>query len=537
MDIITISLIVVVCVILGLGFVVISDSREKLNRLYSLNILSIICWGLAMIYYRLSTDHTIVLWTRLLYVSASLIASNFLYFTYVFPIYKTQTFKNKLAIFFPNIVLILLILFTDGIVKGAEVNSIGENIIYWGNLYIYYVLYILFYFNFAFYRLYKKINITNNQTEKLQILYLFWGYSSSGLIAFTTNLILPSFGYFTLNWVGQISTILMATAATYAIIKHQLFNTKVIATELLTFVLWITLLIRFLVSQNLIDYLSNGITLVLVFFVGLFLIKSVIREVNQREKIERLAADLKKANSRLVELDKQKSEFVSFATHQLRAPLTAMKGYTSLILEGEYGETSPTIKKAISTIFESAKTLTNIVNDYLNISRIELGSMKYTFEMIDLKDMVKEVIAELKPNIDKKELNLSFSTHPSSPTERFMIHADKDKFKQVVVNLIDNSVKYTPQGSLDIHLNKDSQNRKIIFSIKDTGVGIAPEVMPKLFSKFTRAENANKQNIYGTGLGLYVAKEIVEAHKGRVWAESDGEGKGSTFYIEMEMEL
>ena len=98
-----------------------------------------------------------------------------------------------------------------------------------------------------------------------------------------------------------------------------------------------------------------------------------------------------------------------------------------------------------------------------------------------------------------------------------------------------NSIKYTPSGSIEVSLVKNVPERKITFSIKDTGVGIAPEVMPKLFSKFTRANNANRQNIYGTGLGLFIAKEIATAHKGRIWAESDGEGKGSIFFLELEM--
>lgn len=538
MDIITISLIVVVCAILGLGFAVIHNSREKLNRLYSLNILTIIGWGLAMIYYRLSSDSTILFWTKMLYVSATLIASNFLYFVHAFPVYVKQSLKRKLIIFLPNVVLIILVLFTDKIIEGASViTSGGENHIFWGSLYFVYVVYILFYFNLAFLKLLRKVWIVKTKIEKIQVIYLFIGYVSSGVISFTTNLILPSFGYFELNWLGQISTILMASSATYAIIKHHLFSSKVLATELLSFALWITLLIRLLISETKTDYIVNASTLFLTFLLGLFLIRSVIREIETREKIEKLATDLKTANTRLVELDKQKSEFVSFATHQLRAPLTAMKGYTSLMLENEMGTLSDEVRLAISRIYESAKTLTSIVDDYLNISRIELGTMKYAFSVLDLKTMVSNVMGELKPNIEKSGLVMSFSTSPSGESERFMVHADQDKLKQVIANLIDNSVKYTPRGSLNISLIKNIDKRTITFKIKDTGVGIAPEVMPKLFSKFVRADNANKQNIYGTGLGLFVAKEIVLAHHGKIWAESEGDGKGSCFFVELEMSV
>jgi signal transduction histidine kinase len=214
-----------------------------------------------------------------------------------------------------------------------------------------------------------------------------------------------------------------------------------------------------------------------------------------------------------------------------------MKGYASLILEGDLGVLNDKVRDAITRISNSSKTLTNIVDDYLNISRIELGTMKYSFEVMDFKDIVTHVIAELKPNIDKSGLKFNFSTNPLNPQERFMIHADRDKFKQVIANLIDNSMKYTRSGSIEVLLSKNNANRKITFSIKDTGIGISPEVMPKLFVKFVRADNANKQNIYGTGLGLYVAKDIITSHKGKIWAESDGDGKGSTFLVEMDMEV
>lgn len=539
MDIITIILIVVTCIILGLGFSVVHTSKEKLNRLYFLNILTIIGWAIAMIYYRTVSEETLLVWTKLLYIAASLIASNFLYFTYAFPKenYSISVVK-KVLIFGPNLALILLISVSSFIVSNAYYNSPHENIIIWGMLYPIYVAYILFYFNFAFYRLLIKFRKSIEKIEKIQIGYVLVGYMSSGLISFATNLILPSFGYFELNWVGQVSTLLMATSAALAIIKHRLFNARVIATELLVFILWIILLVRTLFATTIADAVINSATLVITFFVGIFLIRSVIREVEQREKIEILATDLKKANTRLLELDKQKSEFVSFATHQLRAPLTAMKGYASLILDGDLGTLNKEVREAIGRIYDSSKTLTNIVDDYLNISRIELGTMKYAFEVLDLKGLVENVIGELRPNIDRSGLAFAFSSTPASPTERFMIHADKDKLKQVIANLIDNSIKYTPKGSLEVSLTKNTQARKILFAVKDTGVGISPEVMPKLFAKFVRgSEAANKQNIYGTGLGLFVAKEIVNSHKGRIWAESDGEGKGSTFFLEMDMEV
>lgn len=531
MDIITIILIVVSCSMLGLGFSVVLKSQEKLNKFYFLNILTIIGWSVTMIYYRLSDQSTIIIWAKLLYVAASIIASNFLYFSFVFPKYINISPLKKLYIFLPNAVLIILCLFGDLIITGAKDTNIGENLIFWGKMYPLYVVYILFYFNYAFYRLAKKRRITSDRIERIQLTYVLLGYMTSGQISFTTNLILPSFGIFILNWVGQVSTLLMAISATYAIIKHRLFNTKVIGTELLTFVIWIILLVQLLRTQSLVDMIASGFSLILSIIVGLLLIGSVIKEVESREKIELLAKDLEKANVRLTDINRQKSEFVSFATHQLRGPLTAMKGYASLLLEGEMGEINPEVKNGIVRISDSANTLVNIVNDYLNISRIELGGMKYAFETIDLKNLIDDLVAELKPNIDKSGVNFSF-THENGVDYRTT--ADRDKLKQVFANIIDNSVKYTPKGSIYAHLSLDKIRHKFIFTIRDTGVGIAPETLPHLFQKFSRAENASKTNIRGTGLGLYVAKEMIEAHHGTIRAESRGEGKGSTFIVELE---
>ncbi len=317
----------------------------------------------------------------------------------------------------------------------------------------------------------------------------------------------------------------------YAILRYQLFDVKVITTQVLIFLVWTFILFRVLLAESSREQIVNSALLFSIILLGLFLIKSVKKEVSQREKIELLATDLTKANDRLVELDRQKSEFVSFATHQLRAPLTAMKGYSSLILEGDMGEISSEVKEGVSRIYESSKTLTSIVDDYLNLTRIELGSMKYSFETIDLKVLVQDAVAEIKPNIDKTKLDFTFDVDVQSS---FRVTADRDKLKQVILNLIDNSLKYTPSGSVKVSLSLDRINHKFVFKVKDTGVGISPETLPRLFQKFSRAKNASKTNIRGTGLGLYVAKEILTAHHAVIKVESPGEGKGSSFIVELE---
>jgi signal transduction histidine kinase len=324
--------------------------------------------------------------------------------------------------------------------------------------------------------------------------------------------------------------VMMVLCATFAIFKHHLFNVKVIATEIFTGSLWIFVLIRVILASSTEEKISNSILLVVTIIVGTFLVRSVIKEVATREKIEILANDLEGANSRLKELDQQKSEFVSLASHQLRGPLTAIKGYASLVLEGDFGDAPPPIKEAVEKIYKSSQAMVILVGDYLDVSRIEQGSMKYDYSIFNLKELIASIIGELKPTIEKAKLDISFDYNAQ---DTYVVNADQGKIKQVISNIIDNSTKYTPKGWIKVKIEKNKSTNKILISIKDSGVGIRPEVLPNLFAKFTRAPDASKTNIMGTGLGLYVAKKIMEAHKGRIWAESEGQDKGSTFFIEL----
>ena len=313
------------------------------------------------------------------------------------------------------------------------------------------------------------------------------------------------------------------------IIKYNLFNVRVVATELFTLAIWVFITVRLILSSTLQDLVINSILLTSVIIFGVLLTRSVIKEVRQREKIQKLATDLEQANGRLKELDVMKTEFMSFASHQIRGPLTAIKGYASLLIEGDYGPIASEIKDPIDKIFQSSNSLAVLVEDYLNVSRIEQGRMKYEFTAFDLGKLVMQTAEELKPNIEKKGLKINIDV-----SGEFPVFGDVGKIKQVISNVIDNSAKYTAQGEISVSVKTDPEKKKATVTVKDTGVGIDPAVMPKLFQKFSRAMDASKANILGTGLGLYVARQLIEAHKGgKIWAESEGKDKGSTFLIEL----
>jgi signal transduction histidine kinase len=315
----------------------------------------------------------------------------------------------------------------------------------------------------------------------------------------------------------------------YLIIRFNAFNIKIISTQILVTAFPILVGSQYFLAQSFGSKLITVITFLLSVIAGIFIVKSVEREVAQREKIEKLALDLEHANSRLRELDQMKSQFLSFASHQIRSPLTAIKGYSSLLLEGDYGKIPAKISEAIKIIDTSTQSLIVIVNEFLDVSRIEQGRMKYDFTDFDIRKLVEEIVAEQKPNVEKKGLTLSYSANQNAT---YSVHADMGKIKQVLGNVLDNAIKYTPQGSISVNVEKNM--KKIHVSITDTGVGLDPEDISKLFSMFSRAKDASKANVSGTGLGLYVAKQMLEAQKGKIWVDSPGKCKGSTFHIEIE---
>ncbi len=539
-DIYQSSVIITAIFFTGFGaFAFWNDRKDISVRLFALLSLAFATWSYSWFaLLNISGDQTTALFfARLLNLGATFIPIFFLHWVLVT---LERQIRLRILIYSGYFITIAFALFsfTDFYVPAVRSISIFP---YWpvaGPLYILFIIigYLGIFLSGLIFLIHGYINATEEKRNK--IIFLFIG-SSLGFIGGAANFPLM-LGYIIPQPYDLISVFMLMVSPfmfSYSAIRYRLFDIKNVITELFIGAINIVFVINVLLAKTYYNIFINSLLLIFLLGFTVLLINILKKEKLQREKIETLANELKKANTHLLEFDKQKSEFVSFATHQLRAPLTAMKGYSSLILEGDLGPLSDGVRGAITRISDSSKTLTSIVDDYLNISRIELGTMKYSFDVIDFKDLINHVIGELKPNIDKSGLKFSFKCNPAGVNERFIIHADPDKFKQVIANLIDNSMKYTPKGSIDVFLSKDIIKRKITFSINDTGVGIAPEVMPKLFIKFVRADNANRQNIYGTGLGLFIAKDIITSHKGKIWAESDGDGKGSTFIVEMDMEV
>lgn len=250
--------------------------------------------------------------------------------------------------------------------------------------------------------------------------------------------------------------------------------------------------------------------------------------IKLKDEVAKATKDLIKANKELKQLDAAKSEFISIASHQLRTPLTVIKGYISMMLEGSFGELTDGGRDSLDKVYESNERLIQLVENLLNISRIESGRLQFQYEVVQFEEIIDSVIEELAGNIKKKGLHLNYKK-PTKPLPKMKI--DDEKIRQVIMNLVDNAIKYTKKGSITINLKKTGSNLQ--FCVSDSGIGISKEYLPNLFKKFSRGEGTSVIHTEGTGLGLYVAREMIEAHKGKIWAESKGEGMGSRFCFEI----
>lgn len=516
-----------------LGIIVYFHNRKSVtNILFFFISLSTVAWAIANFFSLTVSSEEILLWIRLVLFFAVPHTVLFFAFIYNFP-HERLVFNKKT---FSAILFLLLITMVATISPYvfSDVEIINDVVVPQpGILMPLFAFVVLGSLVSALILMVRKYIAAQN-TDKKRWRFMLIGTSLSYILLILTNFVFVILFQNTFFIIfGPLFMLPTFIGMSYAILRHQLLNIKAIAAEILTFVILLISFFEILIAEDILELVLRISVFSLFFVFGILLIRSVIKEVEAREEIEILAKDLTKANERLKELDQRKSEFVSLASHQLRSPLTAIKGYSSMLLEGSFGEISDKVKGAVDRVFESSNRLVIIIEDFLTISRIEQGRLKYNFASIDFKDLVGTMIKEMRPTIEKKGLAISFIFDENTS---HMITADSGKIAQVVNNLIDNAFKYTPKGSITVRLEKDEQNHKIKFSVKDTGIGMSAEIKKKLFDKFTRADNASRVNVSGVGIGLFVVKQLIEAHHGKIGSESEGEGKGSTFFVELPAE-
>ncbi len=201
-----------------------------------------------------------------------------------------------------------------------------------------------------------------------------------------------------------------------------------------------------------------------------------------------------------------------------------------MITEGTYGKVPKQARGKLENVALSNERLIKLVNDLLSVSRIETGKIELDPKKEDLERVVSQIIDELKINAERKGLYLEFKK-PKKKLPEIML--DEGKLRQVILNLIDNAIKYTREGGITVTLEKSENNKNVMIKMVDTGEGMDEEELSKVFRSFSRGQAGNQLSTEGAGLGLFIARKFIKMHNGKVWAESEGKKKGSQFYIQL----
>ncbi|MDD4319444.1 MAG: HAMP domain-containing sensor histidine kinase [Candidatus Peribacteraceae bacterium] len=336
-----------------------------------------------------------------------------------------------------------------------------------------------------------------------------------------------------LEQYGLLGMVAFLAMIAYLIVHYKMFNIKIIGIQALLVTEGSIIASLLFIQRLSYMYAVIAASLIIYLILSIITVRGVKREIeakerehDQREKIEKLAVDLEKANAQLKELDRQKDELMSIVSHQLAAPVTSIKWYLELLREGDLGVLQKEQRESIDTMQGVTTNLADLVSMILDVSRIQLGRMRIEAAPLDLKEFFHEILATVEPKALEKKINFSKSLPASLPTATL----DKRYTRMTIENLLTNAIKYTPSEG-KVEMKVEVRGDKLWCAVTDTGVGIPKAEQDKIFGKLFRASNV-RNNVDGNGFGLYVAKGAIEAQGGKIWFESE-EGKGTTFFVEL----
>jgi len=495
-------------------FLILLHSKLKISKIFFiLTLLGITLWFIVNYLSNFEKNYyKAIFWNKAIFAFSALASWAFMIFALTFPdkrIPKKYFFLSLLFLF-----CVFLTSFSNLIVKDIKIKEKYSEIIFGPAIY-FYIFFLISSIFIAFGNIFKVFFSTRNLSLKSSLKSLLWGMGIFIFLSILTNLLFPVIlKKFELTNLVPLYAVFFTTAITIAILKYEFLGMKVILTEILVGVIGVLLIIQIFMVPTILWKIINGAILILFGIFGYLLIQGVLKEIERRTELERIS--------------QAKSEFLSITSHQLRTPLSAIKGYLSMIAEGIYGEIPERLKKPLKNVYLSNERLIKLVNDLLDISRIEAGKMEMKFERTNLEELINEVVSELEIEAKKKGLYLKFE----KPKEKLpQILIDKEKIRQVILNIVDNAIKYTKEGGATIRLKRVGNSLQI--AVSDTGIGMTKEEIAKLFESFSRGAGGRKSWVEGAGLGLYISKKLIDLHQGKIWAESEGRGKGSTFFVEL----
>ena len=507
-------------IVLALSFYVFTHNKSLFSRiLLSIGIIFSI-WTTLNIGIWLAYDRAsmlMALWAPIELFSVSLFILNFA-FIYFF-IRKTNIIPKWIPFF--SFLVLAPIIFSLATPFNLTGYDLGECIAIEYHSLQTYVLYLKIFISaltlaFAVYGYLR----TKDKVLRSQVRLLCLGTIIFLLSFFIAGYVSEATGNYSYEFYGLFGMVFFMAILINLIVRFRMFGLKVIAGQALVLSLIALIASLLFVVESFQAVIITVITLILVIILGYALVRSIKKEIQQKEELAKLNTDLGN-------LIKQRESLVHLVTHKVKGAFTRSKYIFAGMLDGTFGDANPEIKKRAQQGLESDDGGIQTVDLVLNAANLQKGTVKYEMKPIDFKELILKTLADKKVQAEAKGLQMESGIEGGV----YNVLGDVFWLKEAVNNLIDNAIKYTPKGKVVIYLHDG--NGKVVFSVKDSGMGITDEDKKVLFTEGGRGKDSVHVNVDSTGYGLYTVKLVIEAHGGRVWAESEGQGKGSTFFIEL----
>ncbi|MCK5027286.1 MAG: hypothetical protein KAS07_02625 [Candidatus Pacebacteria bacterium] len=570
LDIVTATCIIIVITSFVLAVAVFKQPKKTQNKMFfSAMSFLVSLWVADCILLHYGNVFDSVFYMELADILSVLIVTPLFFLFLLFALsFKTGKLEIKKKTFvvisiLPAIIMFLVIVAPDlfyGKVTSVETGYVCD--VETRFMFTVYNVYMLSYIisgSVIFIRLYRA---AKEKIRKKQIKFILAGT----FIPLINGIVIGGFGpmffdqYTDFFWLAPTGIFILVASFYYSVTKHHLFNVKIIGTEIFTFLICSFLFIKIFTDESSTMKVVDIALFILVVISGVFLIRSVLREVSQKEKLATLTEDLSNANNELSDLnnnleekvkeqtkevrkayavekkarerlemfDKIKSEFVSVAAHQLRTPLSGIRWSLGIVLDEKNKNLTTDQETFLNQADKATKNLINIVGDLLNVTKIESGEFGYSMGQNDLKKIINDSIDSSKILLEKKQINISFED--KAPELKPFVF-DAIKIIMALKNIIINAIDYTKEGGkIMVVLSEESEDA--VITITDNGIGMSDKERINLFTKFYRSSEARLMETDRSGLGLFVVKKIIDKHAGTINVESK-KGKGTKVTVHL----
>ena len=511
----------VICLLLAF-FIFHANRKSSVNRNIFIFIVFFCFWTVNDMLQWIITDPK----TNLFLARISIVeAASLIFFLFAILSFARRKITMRMRAFFWTIFSPLVIfMFTDHnayLVDGDQCN------LQFGNLYWYLYVFMLAILGYTIYVLMRYYRHAGTDDAKKNQIKIIVGAFSFFVGWFILIMILTWIFVVTGNSLGDkiflftpFCMVVFSSMLAYAITKYQFLNIRSIAAQLLTYTIWILIATQYIFVQSMLNFMLVTFTFILSVIFGSMLIYAIRTETIQRKQLE-------VANAKLRKLDQAKSEFISMASHQLRTPLTTMKGFIGVMKSGVYGVLPKNFEEPLEIMDTANERLILLVEEMLNVSQIESGKMSFDFREMNINELIDELRDSFYLVAKNRGLMLSIKKSAQLP----LVRMDYSKMRETLSNIIDNAIKYTQEGEIVIRTRRE--DGFVIVSVKDAGIGITQSEQKSLFEKFARGERAREMKKSGVGLGLYLGKKIIEAHRGSISAHTNYRGPGATFVVKI----